>query len=420
MIRILKSILFLLFISLLSASQQEDLQIALGGDLLARGKFNEAKEIYQKLYTRTKASVFARQIAIASASAGDLSTAFQYALIYRNETKDIKDLLTSKIVADSYIKSGEIQKAIALLENIKQQEDSPLVDNILGTLYLNQKQFDKALGLLKKYYDFSKDEEALKKILAVYVSKNQNQILVDTLAQALEKNWCSEDLCTKAIEIFNQFDANNKAYAIFKNKYQEKPTMENAKYYLQVLINQKKFLQAEGIAKSFPFDRRLLLDLYIAQNKFQDASIQARKIYEERNEAKFLAWSAIYAYQAKKDFSKEELDIILKDLEKAISDRDMQRQVNKENPNNEDAFFYNFLGYTLIEHGYDIQRGIALVKNALKIAPNSIVYIDSLAWGYYKMGDCSQAQSIFATIPKDQIKQDKDLKEHFELIGKCR
>lgn len=401
------------------ATQQEDLQFAIGGDFLAQGKYSDAKQIYQKLYNETKSSAVARQIAIASASGGDLSTAFQYALIYRNDTKDFKDLLTSKIVADSYIKSGEIQKAIVLLENIKQQEDTPLVDNILGTLYLNQKQFDKALALLQKYYDFSKDEEALKKILAIYLSKNQNESVVDTLQKALKENWCSEDLCLKSIEIFNQFGANEKAFDIFKNHYQEKPTMENAKYYLQVLINQKKFLQAEEIAKSFPFDKQLLLDLYIAQNKFKEASYQARSIYDENHEAKFLAWSAIYAYQSKSSFQKEELDKIIADLSKAIDDRDMQRQVNKENPNNEDAFFYNFLGYTLVEHGFNIQKGIALIKNALKIAPNSIAYIDSLAWGYYKMGDCIQAQNIFSSIPKDKIRQDEELKRHFDLIGKC-
>ena len=418
--RVIRLVAVAVFLLPLFASEQEDLQVLLGADKLANGAFEEARKIYQKLYEESKKSIYAKQIAIACAAGGDLSTAFQYALLYQNTSKDTKDLPTSKIIADNYIKSGEIKKAIALLESIKQQEESPLIDNILGTLYLNQKQFDKALGLLSQYYEFSKDEEALKKILAIYLSRNENQKVLDTLSSALRDSDCSEDLCSKAIEIFNQFGANKQADEIFKNQYQTKPTMQNAKYYLQVLINQKKFQEAEDIAKNFPFDRALLLDLFIAQNKFSDAAIQAKRIYEEKKDIRFLAWSAVYRYQTTKGLTLEELKSIINDLSGAIVQIRKQRQDNKENPNNEDAFFYNFLGYMLIEHDFDIKQGIALIKDALAIAPNSIAYVDSLAWGYFKLGDCTQAQNIFSTIPREMVKQDEELKKHFDLIKKCQ
>ncbi len=402
------------------ASQKEDTQIVLGADMLANGAFNEATKVYLRLYEETKKSVYAREAAIAFGAQGDFSRALQYALLYQNTSKDTKDLPTSKIIADSYIKSGEIKKAIALLEAIRQQEDSPMVNNILGTLYLNQKQFDRALDLLYQYYGISKDEEALKKILAIYLAKNENQKVIEILDNTLKKSRCSDDLCLKSIEIFNQFGANDKSHEIFKEYYLQEPTIQNAKYYLQVLLNEKKFQEAEEIARDFPFDRRLLLDLFVAQNKFMEASLQAKRIYEENKDVRFLAWSVFYHYQTKKDFTQQEIQDIISNLRYAIQERMIQREANKENPNNEDAFFYNFLGYMLIEHDFDIQKGIALVKDALKIAPNSIAYIDSLAWGYYKLGDCTQAQNIFATIPREQIKQDQELKKHFDLIGRCR
>ena len=408
-----------MFLFLLFAEDNKDLQIALAGDALTRGDFALAKDIYLKAYEQSKEAIYAREVAIAYAAMGDLSLALQYALLYQNATKDTKDLPTSKIIADGYIRRGEIQKAIVLLEGIRKEESSPAIDHILGTLYLNQKQFDKALGLLNAYYEYSQDEEALKKILAIYFSQNKNDKAIVQLEEYLNKKMCSQDLCQKAIDIFNQFGRNDAAHKIFAKYYKESPTLQNAKYYLQVLLNQKQFDEAEKIAKSFPFDRRLLLDLYVVQNKFKEASFQAKKIYEEKKEAKFLAWSAIYAYQGEQNISALELKQIIANLTEAIDARAKQRKIDNENPNSEDAFFYNFLGYVLVEHDIDIKKGIDLIKQALKISPNSLAYIDSLAWGYYKLGDCLQAQNIFSNIPKDQIKEDAELRSHFEAIRQC-
>ncbi|WP_145980424.1 tetratricopeptide repeat protein [Helicobacter mustelae] len=398
---------------------KEDLQIFLGVDALVNGDFKRAKEIYTKLYEETKQIAYARQLSIVYASSGDLGDALKYALLYQNVSKDTKDLPTSKIIVDSYIKKGELKKAIVLLEAIKQQEDTPMLDNILGTLYLNQKQFNKALPLLEEYYRVSKEEEALKKILAIYFAKNENEKAVEKLEDFLKNSWCSEDLCIKAISVFNQFNKNAIALKIFKEHYEHHPNIQNARYYLQVLINQKKFDKAEEIAKEFPFDDALLLDLLVAQNKWKEASLQAKKIYDSKKEAKYLAWSAIYYYQSQNKIKKPQLKKIIAELEQAIEYRNVQREVNKENPNNEDAYFYNFLGYMLIEHDLGIRKGIALIKKALQVAPNSIAYIDSLAWGYYKLGDCAQAQGIFANIPRQQVEQDGELKKHFDLIKKC-
>ncbi len=59
------------------------------------------------------------------------------------------------------------------------------------------------------------------------------------------------------------------------------------------------------------------------------------------------------------------------------------------NPTSSEA--YNFLGYTLIDSEKDVQGGIKYVQKALKILPSSVYYMDSLAWGYYKIGNYQKA-----------------------------
>ena len=49
----------------------------------------------------------------------------------------------------------------------------------------------------------------------------------------------------------------------------------------------------------------------------------------------------------------------------------------------------------------DIKKGIKLVKEALLKEPNSPFYLDSLAWGYYKIGKCKEAKKIMNKFVKN-------------------
>ena len=51
----------------------------------------------------------------------------------------------------------------------------------------------------------------------------------------------------------------------------------------------------------------------------------------------------------------------------------------------------NFLGYGWINQGQHIQEGMDLVRRALQLQPKSGAVIDSLGWGYYKLGQYDEA-----------------------------
>lgn len=71
----------------------------------------------------------------------------------------------------------------------------------------------------------------------------------------------------------------------------------------------------------------------------------------------------------------------------------------------------------------DVKRGIDLVKKALALDTsdyNSAIYLDSLAWGYYKLGNCLEAKKIFSTIAKELIQTEPELKEHNKIIQECK
>ena len=86
----------------------------------------------------------------------------------------------------------------------------------------------------------------------------------------------------------------------------------------------------------------------------------------------------------------------------------------------DDSSYFNYYGYTLIDSNVDVQKGIDYIKKALAQQPNNAYYIDSLAWGYYKINQCQEAYKLMKDIPAKEIEETIELKEHFEAIKKCK
>ena len=113
---------------------------------------------------------------------------------------------------------------------------------------------------------------------------------------------------------------------------------------------------------------------------------------------------AIYEYegQSKKD----------KKLLKSVA-RKFAKVVKVSN----DPLYLNYYGYLLIDHDMDVKKGLSLVKRALKQDPSSPYYLDSLAWGYYKLGLCKKAKTIMLKVSK--MSKDAEVKKHMRAINKC-
>ncbi|WP_121756751.1 ATP-dependent nuclease subunit B [Helicobacter felis] len=401
----------------------EDEQILITSDAFHRGDFATAKKGYLDLYKETNNILYAKEAAISAASLGDINTAVKLAMLYKKITKDDSDISINKILVDGYIKTGQTDKAIALLEEIRREDKSLMLDHVLGSLYLSQKRYDKAFSLLSKLYNQTHNEDSLEKLVTIYFMQNSHQEAISLLGSHIKNYGCSPDLCQRAYNTFIQLRELERAKDVFGTLYEKNPVVQNAQIYIGVLILLKEFEKAQEIAEHYPFDRRLLLDLYTAQKKFALAAKQAGLIYKEKKDPNFLALEAVYTYEhlnaTHHPITKVEAISITKKLERAINERTQKLQKNKGGLNPQDAFFYNFLGYSLIDYNLNVKKGISYVKTALQIEPDSIFYLDSLAWGYYKLGQCAQAKEVLAKIDSNAIKAQPELQAHAHAIDKC-
>jgi len=71
-------------------------------------------------------------------------------------------------------------------------------------------------------------------------------------------------------------------------------------------------------------------------------------------------------------------------------------QLLLQEPDNHIAM--NNLGYMLIDRNVDVNKGLSLVEKALTYAPAEPSYLDSKAWGLYKIGKHKEALEIFEKL----------------------
>lgn len=70
----------------------------------------------------------------------------------------------------------------------------------------------------------------------------------------------------------------------------------------------------------------------------------------------------------------------------------------------------NYLGYMWIESGVHLDRAVDMVKQAVALDPDNGAYIDSLGWGYYKLGRYEEARDALERASR--LVQDPTIYEH--------
>ncbi len=70
----------------------------------------------------------------------------------------------------------------------------------------------------------------------------------------------------------------------------------------------------------------------------------------------------------------------------------------------------NYLGYSWIDQGINLDEGLSMVKKAVELRPNSGFIIDSLGWAYYRLGRYEDAvvelQRALEQMPSDPVIND--------------
>lgn len=413
----------------LYADFDEDTYILNAIELEMQKQYDKSRDVYLVLYEETNKLEYLREAVLLSSMLDKPSATLQFAQEYILVGGE-NDLMMHKVFLDCYLKLGLNQSALKEALWVKSQEDSAVINDILGSLYVAQGDFDNAKKEFLLAYERTKNQDILQKILAIYIAKGQNKKALNALDSHIEQYGCRGYFCKIAIDFYTKTKQITKIEKIFEQTFTSNPTIANAQNLILIYTHQKKFQKATQIASQFPLNPQIMLELYIAQEDFLNASLQAGILYKENKNPYYLALQQIYAFESlpnKQD--KKSVKNIAHELQKAITLIQIPTQDtlknnptdSAQNPYSTDlGFFFNFLGYLMIDYEINPKEGVKYVKKALEISPKNPAYLDSLAWGYYKTKDCDLAREIFAQIPSDEISKEQELKDHQHLINQCK
>ncbi len=358
------------------------------------GDYKQAAKIYLFLYKKTNKSIYFKKYL------DDL-----FALQKYNEVIKEADNFLKKEWNDEIFKI----KIFALLEENKLKEakqellskfnkKNEFFYTMMSYILIKEGKFLQALEYAKSNYALNPNKKNLLNLVDILIkNKNYNEAIA-YLNTYLKEYGCDYDVCLKLAQIYKELYDYDRLARIY-----EKMGQFNKKFYLLALdyyMNEGKYKKAIKLVKKYHLDEEYLMYIYDDMGNYNKAALVAMNLYIKTGNIKYLLKYTIYIYKA--DKSKKTAKEVVKKL-KFISK-------TLKTP-----FVYNFLGYVLINQNINPKEGIKYVQKALELQPNNIEYIDSLAWGYYKLKKCKIAWDIIKFIKTN----DEIILYHKKLIKRC-
>ncbi len=366
--------------------------------------YGVAAELFDKLYERTKKKEYLYRYF------ADLLSARRYQEVIK-KISDIDPneqdgkLIRFKSVAYMYNKDykNANKEALRVVEITKNTQDYLLV----AQTYIKLKKYKMALKYLEGAYSKNYDPKILDKIsIIMYVNLQKPKDAIAQLETHARMFGCSEIICKRLISFYSDQNNVDGILSVYKRMYIKNHNEDILQKIIQIYMYKKDYIALEEFLKRNDVEQEILLELYIKTKQFQEASSLAYRLYKKTKKIDYLAEGAIYEYESMSKKNPKKLQNVIDNLKKAV--------LQKPKP-----LYLNYLGYLLIDHNIDIKEGIKYVKEALKQKPNAAYYLDSLGWGYYKLGECKKADKVFARVRKLEDSDVEEIQQHYQKILEC-
>ncbi len=294
--------------------------------------------------------------------------------------------------------------AIKLVEKSNAVNDYLLVSDV----YIKKQEYDTALKYLESAYIKNYNEIILDKMsIVLYVNLQRKKDAIAQLETHTRVHGCSRLICHRLIGFYSNENNVDGLLSVYLRLYSVDKSDEIAKKIIQIYSYKKEYIKLMNFLEDSKSDDKALFELYSFTKNYNKAYLLADNLYAKTGDLNYLGQSAIYEYESANDKNdKKLLKSVVEKLEKVVK--------TDNNP-----LYLNYLGYVLIDHNIDVKKGITYIKKVLLIQPNSSFYLDSLAWGYYKLGQCKKAKKIMNRVVTLEGGDDPEVKKHVRIIDKC-
>lgn len=317
------------------------------------------------------------------------------------------NLIRIKIVALINLNELELAKTISIL---LVQESGEVNDYIMvSEIYVKLQKYDTALKYLESAYAKDYNEKVLDRLSVIlYVNLDRKKEAIAQLESHSLIHKCSKLICNRLLSFYSDKNDIDGLLSTYLRLYKIEKDEKIAQKIIQIYGYKKDYIKLMTFLENSSSDDKLLLQLYIQAKNYEKATLIANKLYEDTAEIDYLGQNAIFTYESAKD--KNDVKMQNKVINK------LKRVIQVD----DNALYLNYLGYLLIDHEIDVKLGIEYIEKALEQQPNSTYYLDSKAWGYYKLGECLKAHKLILEVMKLEGGDEPEVLKHYEKIKKCR
>ena len=371
-----------------------------------QGNFKRSNELYNKLYKETNNEEYLLKESMTALYTGgkskNIAELKEYAIQKPNNIKIQRVLLSSLLNEKRYEEAKDVAKELIL-------KSSEAIDyELAANPYIYTADYKEATRLLSEAYVKTSNEDILIKIstlLANYMKDVPAAII--RLEGHRVSNGCGEKVCLQLLDIYAQENNLEKLISVYESLYRETKDEIYAEKLIDAYLYKKEYPKAVDFLKNEYDNKELLYALYIEKKEYEKAVKLSKVLLIETKDPKWYAEAAMALYESASDKDdKTMLAEVANSFEKAL------------NEGVENSVYLNYYGYTLIDREIDVPKGIMIIKKALMMEPDNTYYLDSLAWGYYRLNECDEAYSIMKKVIDIEGLKDEELIEHWAAISK--
>ena len=370
--------------------------------------YAQSNKIYAKLYDATKQDEYLLKELTTAHYAGILSKNIDALKSYIR--RNPSDIQAKRLLLSFNLKEKKFQEAKDVASLLTKESKQAIDYELAANPYIFTGDYQQALIYLDQAYKKTLNEDILLKIVTIEVNYLQD---IDSAVERLEKHrklhGCSEKICLQLIAIYGQQEKIAKLIPIYKDLAKKSQKEIYIEKVIEGYLFNKDIDGAINYLKTDYKNDELLYSLYMEKKEYKKAYALTQKILKTSKDPKWYAESAIAQYETLKNKDdKKSLNKIVKKFEKALE------------LGVEDAVYLNYYGYTLIDKEIDVKKGIKIIKKVLKQEPENSYYMDSLAWGEYKLGNCNKAYPLMKKVVEIEGLNEDEIIEHWKAINtKC-
>lgn len=332
------------------------------------------------------------------------STAIEEAL-----AKDPEDKILLRFRLISLLKEGKYSEASHEAFTLSRQtkESSDYLLNAEALLKLAN--YPSGYSELKKAYEINYDEETADRMaIIMYTQLGQKEEAIRFLKDHISAHGNSKVIGKRLGSLYADSGALEDAAQMYETAFEISNDPSIAQEAVKIYVYRQDLPKLRTLLEKSEVNDPLLLELYVREKDFKKASVLARKLYKRDGNALYLAQSSVFEYESATDHN----DSLL--VKQVI---DGLKQANEEI---DDPVYLNYLGYLMIDHDLEVEKGMTYVQKALDKQPESPFYLDSLAWGYYKKGECAEALRLIKKVESMIGTDEQEVKEHLKAIKACK